>query len=454
MKKYTIIPILFIIFYANILHSQSYLDSFISYNKEQLYERVSSMTNAEWEEDGKYFKLIDSQSSGTLIFLPDTSDYLFNRGLPSWNGHVFNENSAFKIFIRFYNDGVWSNWLTAGYWKNHIWGSYGATSYTGGEINIDYVKLNSYHQIFQFSVAIGRISTTTKSPQFSKLSIYLSDSRTTDNINYTELLNDKPAPIFIDTDHYYQYDLDDAIGASICSPTTVSMILRSFSINVDPVEFARATKDPYWGIFGVWPRVVQNAHEYGLDGAVTRYRNWSDCYDVLSQGGRIGMSLGPPLYSGHLIMLAGFDENGNPLVHDSARRDGYKHLFNKDDLGRSWFAKGGIAYTFFIEDSSYINEIHETPVLLADNFQLGQNFPNPFNGETSIPYQLNQSNNYQLQIFDIRGRILSQHNIYLEAGPGIIKANTANLGLKTSGVYILVLTGNNSRQSIKINYLK
>ena len=53
-----------------------------------------------------------------------------------------------------------------------------------------------------------------------------------------------------------------------------------------------------------------------------------------------------------LMMLAGFDSQGNPLVHDPARKDGYGHKFNKTDLSKSWFNKGGIAYTFYFDSTS------------------------------------------------------------------------------------------------------
>ena len=126
------------------------------------------------------------------------------------------------------------------------------------------------------------------------------------------------------------------------------MILRSYGIPVDPLQFARDTYDSYFEMFGIWPKVVQNASQYGVDGAVTRYRSWSQARQVLANGGRISMSVGPPLYSGHLMMLAGFTASGDPIVHDPARENGYAFVFNKSDLSHSWFDKGGVAYTLYL----------------------------------------------------------------------------------------------------------
>jgi len=94
------------------------------------------------------------------------------------------------------------------------------------------------------------------------------------------IVNDNPQAIFIPTDFVYQYGVDPVIGPDICSPTSVSMILKSYNIDVDPYQFALDTHDPYFDMFGIWPRVVQNASEFGLDGAVTRYRTWSEAREV------------------------------------------------------------------------------------------------------------------------------------------------------------------------------
>ncbi|MEJ2637552.1 MAG: C39 family peptidase [Calditrichia bacterium] len=335
----------------NLLFADHYPDQFFVLQGDSLYAMIESSFGIRLSDDGRRLVLDDNATSGYAILTAEYSQFPFNRGLPSWNGSVADENSGFMIQMRFPYGNGWSPWLTAGFWKAYIWDSHGSTSYGDGEIDYDYVKLSSYQQGWQFKIMMQRNSTAQSSPTLSKLSFFISDSRTTAEADYTAILNDNPAAIMIPTDFFYQYAIDDQIGGSICSPTTVSMILRSYEIPVDPLQFARDTRDPYYGIFGIWPRVVQNASEYGLDGAVTRYRSWSEAREVLAKGGRIGMSVSYPLYSGHLMMLAGFADDGTPLVHDPARQDGYAHRFNKSDLSHSWFDKGGIGYTFYLTQS-------------------------------------------------------------------------------------------------------
>ncbi|MEJ1644083.1 hypothetical protein SMA60_28085, partial [Escherichia coli] len=83
----------------------------------------------------------------------------------------------------------WSSWLTVGFWKEYIWNSYGSTGY--GDINIDYdnVVMTTYRSKWQYKVIFTRTDNNIESPTINKLSFFVSDSKTTDNINYTQILN-------------------------------------------------------------------------------------------------------------------------------------------------------------------------------------------------------------------------------------------------------------------------
>ncbi len=423
----------------------SYPDQhFVIQSADSLLKDAVEINGITIASDGYSLQLVDSAAFGYVILREQSAANPFNRGLPSWNGTAPDAASAFRIFMRFSYGSGWSPWLTVGFWKNYIWSSYGQPSYADGNVYIDYVKLNSYQSRWQFCIEMKRNSTDIPSPTLHKLSFFVSDSRTDTQINYTDILNDKPAEIFIPTTFLYQYGLDPVIGGSICSPTSVSMILLSYGITVQPVPFARATRDPYHEIFGVWPRVVQNASEYGVDGAVTRYRNWSQAREVLANGGRIAMSVGYPLYSGHLMMLAGFDASGNPIVHDPARSSGYAHKFNKSDLSHSWFDKGGISYTFYLHDSvdTAIEMVRETNIPFAQKTRLILNYPNPFNNSTTIAFRVEQSGPTTLTIYDLSGALVrTLHNGFLSAGNyELVWAGRDQSGQSiASGIYIAVL---------------
>ena len=436
---------------SSIIVPQNYSDQYYTSNIDSLLQNIESSEGVITSPDGKSLMLQDSITSGYVIFKPQQSLEPFNDGLPSWNGTAPDNNSGFKVQMRFPYGTGWSSWLTVGYWKSNIWSSYGATSFGGGYVDIDNVKLNSYQNKWQYKVIMNRSSSQNPSPTIHKLSFFVSDSRTTNSINYTQILNDNPPPIFIATGFVYQYGVDPQIGPSICSPSTVSMILRSLNIQVDPYTFSIATYDPYFNMFGIWPRVVQNASEYGVEGAVTRYRNWSDAYNVLASGGRIGMSIGLPLYSGHLVMLAGFTSDGKPIVHDPARTDGYGYIYNKSSISHSWFDKGGVAYTFYSLDSISVSVENEANTVVKE-FKLYQNYPNPFNPSTSIRFSIKYQNFVSLKIYDLLGKeVAVLLNEEIVPGNYVVDFYAENL---SSGVYLYKLQTGDYSETKKMLLMK
>jgi hypothetical protein len=448
MIKYIL---LFLFLFTSLNFSQPFADQFYSYEKDSLTLRIESMNGTEISADGKNVILSNDVLNGTVIFSPDSSAYPFNRGLPSWNGHAPNNKSSFKVLMRYYKNG-WSPWLTVGFWKENIWSSYGATTYSGGKIDYDYTVLNSYHSKWQFQVVMKRTSANEPSPGIRKLSFFVSDQLTTDNVNITAIVNDKPEALFIPTQHYYQYGLDPGIGGDICSPTSVAMVLTSYNIEVDPLQFAKDNYDPYWKIFGVWPRAVQNAAEFNLNGSVTRYRTWSEAREVLAAGGRIVMSVGLPLYAGHLMMLAGFDAQGNPLVHDPAKSNGYSYKFNKTSLSQSWFSKGGVSYTFFPEDTSGVTSFADNePIQLKDHHLISV-YPNPFNPQTNIRFQSPSVSYAEIVVYDIAGREIEIiYKDIIDAGSHNFSWNASNL---PSGMYFIRLIADGYSKTIKAMLIK
>lgn len=433
-KIFTLYTSGFLLSLTLLINAQPYPDQHYILKIDSIYFNIETNEGIKLSDDGKCIMLQDGVTDGYVILKPQFSQYLFNHGLPSWNGTAPDSSSSFKIQMRFPYGSGWSTWLTAGFWKNNIWSSYGSTSYGGGYIDYDYVKLNSYRNSWQFKVIMTRTSAELPSPTLHSLSFFVSDNQTTNLIDMTAIVNDNPAAIFIPTTFVYQYGVDPVIGPDICSPSTVSMILKSYNIDVDPYQFAVDTRDPYYDMFGIWPRVVQNASEYGLDGAVTRYRTWSEAREVLANGGRIAMSVGQPLYTGHLFMLAGFTADGRPIVHDPAKSNGYSYVYNKTSISQSWFNKGGVAYTFY-PAGSYPTSVENTlEQFVADDFVLYQNYPNPFNPGTTISFSIPRAGQTKISVYDMLGReVAVLVNDYLESGVHSISFDGKNL---SSGVYV------------------
>lgn len=70
-------------------------------------------------------------------------------------------------------------------------------------------------------------------------------------------------------------------------------------------------------------------------------------------------------------------------------------------------------------NATRINGEFISPLMKPDRYLLRQNFPNPFNPETWIPYQLKESSDVVIRIYDISGRLI----------------RTFDLGYQTAGIY-------------------
>ncbi|MCF7797709.1 MAG: C39 family peptidase [Lentisphaeria bacterium] len=404
---------------------------------------------------GENIQLADNALSGYVIFNPVEMEHPFNEVIASWNGSAPESQAGFRVFVRFPWNTGWSPWLEIGFWQTNYWSGTKTTSYAGGYINIDTGILYYDRTEWQAKVEFQRDNTSIESPTLRRFSMQVSDEASTDNYSLTNIIADNPPQIFVPTQFIYQIGVDPEIGGRICSPTTTAMILASFGQTVDMLEFAWDTYDPYYHIFGVWPRAVQSASRYGVEGYVNRYRTWSEAYEVLATGGRIAMSIGQPLYSGHLLMLAGFTSNGQPIVHDPARSNGYSYVYNKSSISQAWFAKGGVAYTFFPESATALEQT-DTATLPAE-FTIDNIFPNPFNASTRTTFTIPEGGQVWVNIYNLRGqRVMAQKLGTLSAGSHNWHVDAAQL---SSGVYhcqfqFTSITGQTSFVTQKISIVR
>ncbi|HSD62184.1 MAG TPA: T9SS type A sorting domain-containing protein [Ignavibacteriaceae bacterium] len=101
------------------------------------------------------------------------------------------------------------------------------------------------------------------------------------------------------------------------------------------------------------------------------------------------------------------------------------------------------AYTY-----TQIAEVNAAPF----NFALNQNYPNPFNPTTNIEFNVGQTSQVTLKVYDILGKeTASLLNEYKNAGTYTVEFNASNL---PSGIYICTLTAGNFTASKKLLLLK
>lgn len=86
------------------------------------------------------------------------------------------------------------------------------------------------------------------------------------------------------------------------------------------------------------------------------------------------------------------------------------------------------------------------------DFTLAQNFPNPFNPETTVEFRIKKEGIYTLTLFNSLGETLS----VISEQSYVAGTHRNNISLKAlpSGIYLLQLTGPAGSKTIKLNLLK
>jgi hypothetical protein len=147
---------------------------------------------------------------------------------------------------------------------------------------------------------------------------------------------------------------------------------KTGAVSVETV--ADAAYDATYDIYGNWPRNVQAAWEQGVPGRLVRIGTLKDAWKLLAAGipivasikARPGELAGAP-YSetdGHLIVLRGYDEDGNFLVNDPAASDAARGqvCYARRDIATVWLTNGrGTAYIFARPGQSHLLDTLGSP---------------------------------------------------------------------------------------------
>lgn len=100
-------------------------------------------------------------------------------------------------------------------------------------------------------------------------------------------------------------------------------------------------------------------------------------------------------------------------------------------------------------DESYLTIDDEKQ---PEDFMIAGNYPNPFNGNTTIFYSVQKPSKIKIQIYDLKGREVYQNNIYHEnSGKYTTHWSPENI---SSGIYYCKIFTNMNSKSFSLLYLK
>lgn len=94
-----------------------------------------------------------------------------------------------------------------------------------------------------------------------------------------------------------------------------------------------------------------------------------------------------------------------------------------------------------------VNYVEGIPTVNGDSFVLGQNYPNPFSGTTTVPFNLPNAADVTIFVMDAMGKMVYTSRGFFQAGDNII---TLNLDNYSTGVYYYGIIVDGVRQMRKL----
>jgi hypothetical protein len=279
--------------------------------------------------------------------------FAFTELLPSWNVSAPPETGLrLEVRVRSARGQRWTPWLYLGSWGRTQPSAPRVTSCRQGEVNVDYLALDSPADAYQVRVQFVSFSLDkAAAPSLRRVAVCYSGvtGRTQAPAPLEGWVRDLNVPFRT------QRDAPKSLSGDICSPTSVTMVLAHFGADCPVVENALAIWDGENEMFGNWGRAVARAGELGMDGWLTRFRHWNQVKSQIAAGQPVIASIRfqagtfpsalLPSTSGHLIVIRGFTPSGDVIVNDPASRErGNGAFYRADELARAWFDHGGVGY--------------------------------------------------------------------------------------------------------------
>jgi len=283
--------------------------------------------------------------------------------LPSWNLTVDDGlHAVVEVRVRAAADGRWSPWLFVGEWGSGAIPAQesATTAFAWGRVATDWVLLDEPADAAQLRVAaFGRSAEGDGAGvRIEQLAVCFEHADAAPRRAPFPAPRTVALPVEVGVPFFSQRQQRPEIAGRICSPTSVAMVLAASMAPREVEAVAARAFDPRNDIYGNWPRNVQAAWSFGLPGFVTRFDDWDAVARhfaagrpvVASIGVQPGQLTGAPYAStrGHLIVLRGFDANGDVLVNDPAgatEAEG-RVTYRRDELDMVWLERGGTAYVF------------------------------------------------------------------------------------------------------------
>lgn len=316
-----------------------------------------------------------------------------DEAIASWNARTPTGTFAETTFRGRKADGSWTKWYVMGRWAS-------GDDFAGGDIHrtslddqndddaaiwTDTFSVRSGKEIsaYQARVTLHRPHGTSVTPALGGLTV-MANEFIADNDGATSEFTlgrevELDVPPYAQNIHKGEYPEFGGGGEVWCSPTSTTMVQYYWgedhhvpaadladieAPNGDPqVDYAAInTWDYTYEGAGNWPFNAAYAHQFGLETFVTRLRSLAEAERFIEAGIPVIMSLSWELEempeagyesNGHLMVLIGFTEEGDPIFNDPASNSNanVRSVYTRENFEKVWqTATDGVVYIYHPED--------------------------------------------------------------------------------------------------------
>jgi hypothetical protein len=307
--------------------------------------------------------------------------HTFTDLVPSWNART-PDGSWLEIEARISTDGVhWSRWWVLGRWAETDTAIHPTTveGQADDEAEVQVEELAAREgttwQAYQLRVTLLRPAESGALPTVSLVAAVVSGGPVADGVGCAPRSGgcEVAVPTYSQQLHRGEYPQWAGGGESWCSPTSVTMVLGAWGLGPtaedlcwvregypDPAiaHAARCTFDHAYGGPGNWSFNTAYAALHGTEALVTRLRDLDEAEAYVAAGIPLIASVAfekdelPSAgyrTSGHLLVIVGFDENGDVVVNDPASHcipsnDEVRTVYPREAFARVWMRSRGLVY--------------------------------------------------------------------------------------------------------------
>ncbi|UOY93967.1 C39 family peptidase [Ectobacillus sp. JY-23] len=294
---------------------------------------------------------------------------LFTELVMSWNADT-PKGTSIKVEGQVRVKGKWSEWVSWGTWTTSAERTSESNSNSLATMSVDTLIPKSESDGFRY-----RLTLKTTNPNVSPKVNLVSTTIANSSNPIQKVYNDGIAPEqlaslnkVIDVPQFSQMIRDPEIANSICSPTTMTMLLNRKGESTLPEQNAWNLYDTKFNSYGNWTFNAAYAGSFGYEAYIEYMNSKDDIKREIIKGNPVGISVqyrndesinksypvvhGAPIAStpGHILVVKGFvkDPDGKEyfIVNDPASANDLEveRRYLASELDAAWATSGRITY--------------------------------------------------------------------------------------------------------------